>query len=205
MCAIARVTMNVWDKLWRERVRHLKQEVYTRYMADGRSLVHPVRPGWRVTEDGKLKFKKGWEQVDKNISPTERTKKVFEGSMKGVMAGIELRMETKEDFGGEWLPTLDISLTIDTRNWLKFNYYEKPTCSNLTLQKNTTMEQNTLVGILSNEVMGRMLNIGGETGSQARWDALDNYAVKLLTSGFSLDQVRRTIFSAVKGYEGKVQ
>ena len=206
-CAIARVTMNVWDKLWRGKLKdlNLRQEVYTRYMDDGRSLIHPVRPGWRIDDDGKLKFKVEWEQDDKNFSPTERTKKVLEGSMKGVMEGIELTMETKEDFGGEWLPTLDVNLAIDERNRLKFNYYEKPTSSNLTLQKNTAMEQNTLVGILSNEVMRRMLNIGGETSSQARWDALDNYAVKLLTSGFSLEQTRKIILSGLKGYEGKIQ
>ena len=92
-CAIARVTMNVWDKLWRGKLKdlNLRQEVYTRYMDDGRSLIHPVRPGWRIDDDGKLKFKMEWEQEDKNISSTERTKKVLEGSMKGVMEGIELK------------------------------------------------------------------------------------------------------------------
>ena len=82
---------------------------------------------------------------------------------------------------------------------------EKPTCSNLTLQKTSAMEQNTMVGILSNEVMRRMLNIGGGTSLKARLDALDNYAVKLLTSGFSLEQTRRIILSGVRGYEGKVR
>ena len=206
-CAIARVMMNVWDKLWEGRLLdlNLKQEVYTRYMDDGRSLLHPVRPGWRICEDGRLKFKKEWEREDGKITPTERTKQVLEGSMKGVMEGINLTMETKDDFDGEWLPTLDICLAIDGGNRLKFNFYEKPTCSNLTLQKSTAMEQNTLVGILANEVMRRMLNIGGKTGNQARLEAVDNYAVKLLTSGFGIEQTRRIILSGLKGYEGKVQ
>ena len=144
-CGIARVTMNVWDKIWVGRLMNLnlRQEVYTRYMDDGRSLLHPVRSGWRIHEDGTLKFKKEWEREDRNISSTERTKQVLEGSMRGVMEGIKLTMETKEDFDGEWLPTLDISLAINEGNRLKFNYYKKPTCSNLTLQKNTAMEQNT--------------------------------------------------------------
>ena len=129
--------MNVWDKLWGERLRKLnfKQELYTRYMDDGRSLAHPVRPGWRITEDGNLKFKKEWEQVDKNISPTERTKQVLEGSMRGIMVGIGMTMETKEDFCGSWLPTLDINLGMSKGNRLMFDYSEKPTSSNLTLQK----------------------------------------------------------------------
>ena len=103
------------------------------------------------------------------------------------------------------ISTLDISLAITNGNRLKFNYFERPTCSNLTLQKNTAMEQNTLVGILANEVMRRMLNIGGETSTQARLDAVDGYAVKLLTSGFNIEQTRRIILSGLRGYERKVQ
>ena len=206
-CAIARITMNVWDNLWGRKIRelNLRQELYTRYMDDGRSLIHPVRPGWRIADDGCLRFMKEWEQMDKDVSPTERTKRVLEGSMKSIMVGIEMTMETKEEFGGTWLPTLDVKLAVSKRNRIMFDYYEKPTCSNLTLQKDSAMEQNTKVGILANEVMRRMLNIGGDTNLKSRWDTLDDFAVKLLTSGFSLEQSRRIILSGIRGYEGKIQ
>ena len=143
--------------------------------------------------------------MDKDVSLTKRTKRVFEGSKKSIMVGIDMTMETKEEFGGTWLPTLDVKLAVSKRNRIMFDYYEKPTCSNLTLQKDGAMEQNTKVGILANEVMRRMLNIGGDTNLKARWDALDDFAVKLLTSGFSLEQTRRIILSGIKGYEGKIQ
>ena len=206
-CAIARVTMNKWDELWNRRLKdlNLEQELYTRYMDDGRSLIYPVRPGWRITPEGSLKYCNEWENVDRTTSPTERTKLVLDGTMKNIMVGIELTMETKEDFCEEWLPTLDISLAISPRNRLKFKHYEKPTCSNLTIQKMSAMEQNTKVGILANETMRRMLNIGGEVGLNVRWEVLDNYAVKLLTSGFSLEHTRRILLSGIRGYEAKVK
>ena len=130
--------MNIWDELWTTRLRelNLKIELYTRYMDDGRALLHPVRPGWRMTEDGRLRYCKRWMELDKGLTATEGTKRVLGMSMKGIKRGLEMTMETKDDFGGEWLPTLDISLAITDSNRLKFCHFEKPTCSN---QPNLTM------------------------------------------------------------------
>ena len=106
---------------------------------------------------------------------TQRTRRIIEGTMRNTMKGLEMTMETKEDFGGEWLPTLDVSLAITPENRLKFKHYEKPTCSNLTVQKKSAMEQNVKVGILSNEVVRRMLNIDAETGPEIRLEVIDNF------------------------------
>ena len=48
-CAIARTVMNIWDRIWMERVAelNLKMELYLRYMDDGRLFMYPIRPGWR--------------------------------------------------------------------------------------------------------------------------------------------------------------
>ena len=34
---------------------------------------------------------------------------------------------------------------------------------------------------------------------------MDNYAIKLLTSGFSLEQTRRILIRGIRGYEAKVK
>ena len=78
---------------------------------------------------------------------TERTKRVLEGTMRRVMRGLKMTMETKEDFCGEYLPTLDVNLAIMASNRLKFKYFEKPTCSNLTLQKRSAMEENSKISL----------------------------------------------------------
>ena len=131
--------------------------------------------------------------------------RVLEGTMKDVIKGLEMTMETREDFGGEWLPTLDVSLAISNRNRLKFKHFEKPTSSNLTMQSRSAMEQNTKMGIMGNEVIRRLLNIGGDIGNSERWEALDGYAVKLLTSGYNLEVTRRVILSGIRGFEAKVK
>ena len=126
-------------------------------------------------------------------TPTRRTLKVLEGSMENVVKGLVMSMESKEDFDGRWLPTLNVSLAMTSSNRLEFTHYEKPTSSNLTLQKRSAMEQNTKMGIMGNEVTRRMFNIGGEVEDKERWEALDGYAAKLLTSGYQIDTVRQVL------------
>ena len=125
--------------------------------------------------------------------------------MKGVMRGLNMTMETKENFCGEYLPTLDVNLAVTSTNRLKFKHFEKPTCSNLTLQMRTAMEENSKMGILGNEVIRRMLNIWGDNMDEVRRNVIDEYAVKILTSGYSVEQARRIILGGLRGYEAKVK
>ena len=85
-----------------------------------------------------------------------------------------------------------------------FKHFEKPTSTNLTMQNRSAMEHNTKMGIMANEVIRRLLNMGGDIGKEEKWEALDGYAVKLLTSGYTLDVARRVILSGIRGFEAKV-
>ena len=118
---------------------------------------------------------------------------------------MNMTMETKDDFCGEYLPTLDVNLAITPSNRLRFKHFEKPTSSNLTLQKRTAMEENSKIGILGNEVVRRMSNTWGEGMDEVRTLVIDNYAVKILTSGYSVEQTRKIILSGLRGYEAKVR
>ena len=48
-CAIARLVMCIFDKLWKEVVTKagLLIALYIRYMDDGRMIMHPIKAGWR--------------------------------------------------------------------------------------------------------------------------------------------------------------
>ena len=64
-------------------------------MDDGRALIHPMRPGMSWCEDGGIRYCKLWEELDEGLSYTERTKRVLEGMMKGVMKGLKMTQKTK--------------------------------------------------------------------------------------------------------------
>ena len=50
-----------------------------------------------------------------------------------------------------------------------------------------------------------MFNTLGEGMDEVRTMVIDNYAVKILTSGYSLVQTRKIILSGLRGYEAKVR
>ena len=62
------------------------------------------------------------------------------------------------------------------------------------------MEHNVNMGIMANEVIGRLLNMGGDIEMEVTWEVMDNYAVKLLTSGYPLATLMKIILSGIRGY-----
>ena len=56
-CAVARVTMQMFDILWKTRLENegVVTWLLARYMDDARAFLPPFRPGWRWGEDG-LRF-----------------------------------------------------------------------------------------------------------------------------------------------------
>ena len=67
------------------------------------------------------------------------------------------------------------------------------------------MEENSKMGILGNEVIRRMLNIWGDSMDEVRRNVIDEYAVKIMTSGYTVEQARRIILSGLRGYEARVK
>ena len=66
-------------------------------------------------------------------------------SFKGVEPYLRFTVETGEDreFQG-WLPILDTSLMVTDSNQIRYRYYEKPTVTQVTVQKTTAKAENPL-------------------------------------------------------------
>ena len=60
-CAIARLTMCRWDRLWKELMvnNNITIEGYWRYMDDGRVFLYPIKAGCRW-KDGELQYSDKW-------------------------------------------------------------------------------------------------------------------------------------------------
>ena len=125
-----------------------------RYMDDGRTLMHPLKPGWRWDKDEEsLKFSLAWECEDQELSGAEITRRGLLGSINGVEEDLQFTIELSEDYEDMWLPTLDTSLKVDGSNQVLYKFYEKPTCSNVTVQRNTAMGEDQKVQIVSNDLI----------------------------------------------------
>ena len=205
-CAIARLMMQIFDVKWEGRLRELCIKIWlnTRYMDDGRTAISPLKPGWRWV-DGQLQFRIRWEREDQELTSIEITKRVILGTLNGVEEYLSFTIETEEDFVDRWLPTLDTRLKVDGSNQVLHGFYEKPTSSNLTVQRRTAMGEDAKIQILSNDLIRRLMNNSEQLGQGAKIKIVDDYSQKLLNSGFRGEQLRKIISNGIKGYEGKVR
>ena len=144
-----------------------------------------------------------WEKLDQELSAMEITRRVIQGTLKGVEDYLSFTLEPGEDFGDNWLPTLDLSIAVNKDNRVLYRYFEKPTSSNITVQKRTAMGEDAKVQILSNDMVRRLLNNSEAMGAGSKRRLVDDYAQKLRNSGYGTDQVRRIIYNGIRGYESK--
>ena len=205
-CAIARLVMQVWDKKWLDRMAKLNVaiELAMRYMDDGRAILYAIKAGWRWAE-GELKFCRRWELEDQELTPTERTRRVLHGTMMGIEDFLNFTMETGEDFSSGWLATLDTDLRMGDNNQVLYNFYEKPMSSNMCINKDSGMDENSKMKILANDLVRRLLNTSESLGMENRIKVVDDYSQKLLNSGYRREQVQRIIVNGIKAYERKLK
>ena len=204
-CAIARVVMARHSILWKTAMTN--NNISTAFngvcVDDGRIIMYSIRPGWRWT-NGELWYSEKWEQEDKFLSPTERTRDVLIKTVNGIVECLDFTMETPEDFPDNWLPTLDISMQVDKNNQVQYRFFEKPTASKLCLQADTALSQNYLVQSLVQDVMRRMLNCSEHVPIETRMEIIDNFGQKMLNSGHHIENTRRNLISGLKGWKNKV-
>ena len=71
-------------------------------------------------------------------------------------------------FEGGWIPTLDMSLKVITDNKITYKFFEKETCSNTSVQKDSAMEENAKIKVISDDLIGRLTNTMESTGKVER-------------------------------------
>ena len=103
------------------------------------------------------------------------------------------------------LPTLDLKLKVNEKNMLEFRYYEKPTTCNTTVLRRSAMEENPKHKVLGNDLIRRFLNTEEKLLVGEAAQLIDDYSVKLLTSGYSKEQTVRIIVGGLRGYESRVR
>ena len=200
---VARVVMQMFDIKWKARLEDAGVTTWlmARYMDDARTCLPPFRPGWRWGDAG-LQFSQKWVMEDNRLTPTELTRNVLAGSMRGIESFLEFTFETCEDFGG-WLPTLDTQLRVEQNNRVSYNYFEKETCNIMSIQSKSAMNENVKLQILSQNMIRRLMNVSEELGAENRGAIVDMYAKKLLQSGYKKEQTRKIVLNGIKGFENK--
>ena len=202
-CAVARLCMQIFDQKWSRKLMEvcIRVRKNMRYMDDGRTLLQPIRPGWRWVGE-ELLFCTRWEREGRDKTPECISKQVLLHSLNGVTDYLRFTVESQEDFQG-WLPTLDTNIRVENDNTILFKFYKKPESAKNVVHQSTAMEENSKMKILANDVMRRMKNTCERMGPGEKRRIIDDYAQELCNSGYSIDQVRRVLISGIKGFESK--
>ena len=67
------------------------------------------------------------------------------------------------------------------------------------------MPQNMKITTLNQEGIRRMMNTSEELGKDERLTVVDEYAIKVVNSGYGLKQTREILVGGLKGYERKLK
>ena len=139
---------------------------------------------------------------DSMLTGQEITRRALENSMQEVIKCLNFTTEVGE--GEErWLATLDTSLRVEPNNKISYTYYEKPTTTNVLVQRRSALEENSKNQILSNDLVRRLGNVDDQQNKEMIKTVVDSYSQKLLTSGYSRVQTRRIILNGIRGWENK--
>ena len=197
--------MQIFDVKWETLVQGvgLRLWLYVRYMDDGRSFCQPVKRGWRWVGD-RLQYCKKWEIEDKDMTPEKMTSSILLRIMNDIETYLTFTVETGEDFDG-WLPTLDTSLRVRGDNQIDYKFFEKPTTTSTVIRKESALAENQKIQILAQELVRRLFNTREDLPSSFRSRVINDYAQKVLNSGYGHDQTKRIILAGIRGYFGKVK
>ena len=179
-------------------------EAACRYMDDGRTALYRFKHGWRWVS-GRVIFCERWALEDEHLSGLEVTKRIIEGTMQGIEDFLVFTMETGDEFPEGWLPTLDTNIKVSEENVIQYKFFEKPMSANTVLHMRTAMAEDSKVRSLTNDLVRRLLTTSESLPDKLRWKIIDDFAQKLLNSGYKLEQTRRIIVAGLKGYEKKLR
>ena len=206
-CAVARLTMVEWDRMWLERITEmgLTVEEAARYMDDLRLYMYGIRAGWRWYEK-ELCWTQEWEDEDNSSDRTdlERTCEIVRCSLNMIYPFLNFTIESVDDFEDRRLPTLDFKMWVTEDNIVMYTFFEKPTSSNQMLHRNSALSENVKMATMNAEIIRRMMNVSELLPDHERITVLDRVAQKLCNSGYNLSEIRKGMVGALTGYERRV-
>ena len=146
--------MQVFDVCWTKLVEGagLTIALYRRYMDYGGNSSSLSRRG----EGGRV-LSCPILGDERDRSPTQMTIMVLRETLVGIEGYLRFTIDSGEDYGDNWLPTLDTSLRINEDNVVEYEYFEKPTTTNTTIRWGSAMSENSKVQCLSNDLVRRLL------------------------------------------------
>ena len=200
--ALANIVMKMWDFAWVSLMKREKivWDLYLRYVDDCRLFVPVLNKGWHW--DGKrFRYSSAREEADnrKDCTDEHRTTEEMAAAMSSLVGFLRFTGEDKSMFSRGNLPTLDTALWLEN-NQIKFEFFEKPTCGNQVVHRETALPKSCIDSTLVQETVRRLKNCSRDINPAVRSEMLSNLANKMINSGHGLKETKKMIVKGTAKY-----
>ena len=163
---------------------------YFRYVDDSRNFARPLKEGWKWSREN-LRFEFSLEDESRDFEAGEtdqaRTTRELVAAMTSICEFLIFEGEESGMFGNNRLPTLDTEIWQDEYTGeIMYSFFEKPTCPNRVVQKETAVSEQRIRSTLTQETIRRLKNCSENLPLEEKQLILSQFAQKMINSGHSV-------------------
>ena len=126
--------------------------------------------------------------------------------MNSLIHFIQFEGEDGSMFANSRLPTLDLEIWVCEESLsVKFSFFEKPTCPNRVVQKETALNEESVRSTLVQETVRRLKNCSLNLPVEEKQLILSQFAQKMRNSGFSLSSCQYVLVHGVTKFKEMVR
>ena len=197
--AQAKVTMAMWDRRWASVMSSwsIIAQIFIRYIDDMRILLHPIKRGWKWSEEG-------WQFDPNSIDerdPITRTCDELRKSFESLFDFLGFTTENELDFENSYLPTLDVETKVAENGTILYRFYSKPMSNNVVIQNGTALSQDIVFSSLRQEVIRRMSNTCEVVPLQHRIKLLEDFIQLMVNSGHKFTFIKSVLLQGLTKYK----
>ena len=201
--SLASLIMKIWDMSWRLLLEKEKIDLkmYKRYVDDSRCFLRPIVEGWRWSvENKRFEFSKQHEDEDvlSGLTDQARTTRELVLAMSSTCEFLQFEGEEGGMFANSRLPTLDMEIWVDeVSQRVCHSFYEKPTCPNRVVQKDSALSMSSIRATLVQETIRRLKHCSLEVSIEEKQEILSVFAQKMRNSGHTVASIQYILVHGV--------
>ena len=196
---LASMIIKLWHKVWTQLLDRegLTWYEYFRYVDDSRTFCPPLSAGW-YWDRQQFTFceQRYTEDMSDTKTDDERTTTELTKAMSSLVDYLVFEGEHGGMFHDNKLPTLETSIWWDGV-YVKYQFFEKSTCPNHVIQRDTALSTDSIRSSLVQEVVRRLIHCSDDLDLETKCEILSKFGTKLVNSGHLLESSKMILVHGV--------
>ena len=144
-----------WDRKLVEKLANLgwTHDMIKRYVDDLNAILKVQKPGTRYNhEEEKLEIVEDQIEEDREREVDEITMKIFGDIANSIDPAIQVEIDFPSKKPDKMMPILDMKMTMDNNNMVKYKFYRKPQSNKYTMMERSALSSKTKRSTLTSQV-----------------------------------------------------